>query len=92
MSFRVDVTGTAPGINHSHFTALQVKNALIDRQRDLWGQRSSIDLNEPDLCLHVHLHRGEAILSLDGSGGVCTAGDIEPPWVWHRSKKTSRQD
>ncbi|WP_067327079.1 class I SAM-dependent RNA methyltransferase [Synechococcus sp. MIT S9504] len=69
MSFRVDVTGTAPGLNHSHFTALQVKNALIDRQRDLWGQRSSIDLNEPDLCLHVHLHRGEAILSLDGSGG-----------------------
>ena len=69
MSFRVDVTGTAPGLNHSHFTALQVKNALIDRQRDLWGKRSSIDLDEPDLCLHVHLHRGEASLSLDGSGG-----------------------
>ena len=69
MSFRVDVTGTAPGLNHSHFTALQVKNALIDLQRDLWGRRSSIDLDEPDLCLHVHLHRGEAVLSLDGSGG-----------------------
>ena len=69
MSFRVDVTGTAPGLNHSHFTALQVKNALIDRQRDLWGKRSSIDLDEPDLCLHVHLQRGEASLSLDGSGG-----------------------
>ena len=65
----MDVTGTAPGLNHSHFTALQVKNALIDRQRDLWGKRSSIDLDEPDLCLHVHLHRGEASLSLDGSGG-----------------------
>ena len=69
MTFRVDVTGSAPGLNHSHFTALQVKNALVDAQRDLWGERSSIDLNDPDLSLHLHLGRGEAQLSLDGSGG-----------------------
>ena len=69
MSFRVDVTGTAPGLNHSHFTALQVKNALVDAQRDLWGERSSIDLDDPDLSLHLHLGRGDAQLSLDGSGG-----------------------
>ncbi|WP_226398616.1 THUMP domain-containing protein [Synechococcus sp. MU1650] len=69
MTFRVDVTGTAPGLNHSHFTALQVKNALVDAQRDLWGERSSIDLDDPDLSLHLHLGRGVAQLSLDGSGG-----------------------
>ncbi len=69
MTFRVDVTGTAPGLNHSHFTALQVKNALVDAQRDLWGERSSIDLDDPDLSLHLHLGRGVAELSLDGSGG-----------------------
>lgn len=67
-SFRVDVTGSAPGLNHSHFCALQVKNALVDQQRDLWGKRSSIDLEHPDLALHLHLNRGEALLSLDGSG------------------------
>ena len=69
MTFRVDVTGTAPGLNHSHFTALQVKNALVDAQRDLWGERSSIDLDDPDLSLHLHLGRGVAELGLDGSGG-----------------------
>ena len=69
MTFRVDVTGTAPGLNHSHFTALQVKNALVDTQRDLWGERSSIDLDDPDLSLHLHLGSGVAELSLDGSGG-----------------------
>ncbi len=68
-TFRVDVTGIAPGLNHSHFSALQVKNALVDRQRDLWGKRSSIDLDAPDLAMHLHLARGEAVLSLDGSGG-----------------------
>jgi len=68
-TFRVDVTGTAPGLNHSHYCALQVKNALVDQQRQLWGERSSIDLEQPDLSWHLHLQRGEAVLSLDGSGG-----------------------
>ncbi|MGC6482437.1 MAG: THUMP domain-containing class I SAM-dependent RNA methyltransferase [Synechococcus sp.] len=69
MSFRVDATGSAQGLNHSHYSALQVKNAIVDRQRDLWGERSSIDLNEPDLHLHLHLSRSGAVLSLDGCGG-----------------------
>ena len=69
MTFRVDVTGSTPGLNHSHYSALQVKNALVDQQRDLWGERSSVDLEDPDLSLQVHLGRGDAVLSLDGSGG-----------------------
>ncbi len=68
-TFRVDATGTAPGLNHSHYSALQVKNALVDLQRQQWGARSSVDLDDPDLALHVHLGGGEASLSLDGSGG-----------------------
>ncbi len=69
MSFRVDVTGSGPGLTHSHFTALQVKNAIIDLQRQLWGERSDIDLQDPALCLHLHLNRDCAVLSLDGSAG-----------------------
>lgn len=66
-SFRVEVTGTAPGLNHSHFTALQVKNALVDQQRQRFGERSSIDLDHPGLVLHLHLQGGRAQLSVDGS-------------------------
>ncbi|MCP4972985.1 MAG: class I SAM-dependent RNA methyltransferase [Prochlorococcus sp.] len=69
MSFRVDVTGSTPELSHSHFTALQVKNALVDLQRQFWNQRSDIDLDNPDLCLHLHLNREGAVLSLDGSAG-----------------------
>tara|TARA_Y100001968_G_C19448760_1_gene767058 strand:- start:1244 stop:2380 length:1137 start_codon:yes stop_codon:yes gene_type:complete len=68
-SFRVDVTGSSYGLTHSHFSALQVKNAIIDFQRDSCGQRSNINLKEPDLCIHLHLNRGEAVLSLDSSSG-----------------------
>jgi putative N6-adenine-specific DNA methylase len=71
----VDATGTAPGLNHSHYSALQVKNALVDLQRQQWGARSSVDLDDPDLALHLHLggagsrEGSTATLSLDGSGG-----------------------
>lgn len=68
-SLRVEVSGGTPVLNHSHFTALEVKNALVDLQRQRWGARSSVDRRDPDLVLHLHLHRhGEAVLSLDGAG------------------------
>ncbi len=66
-SFRIDVTGFGSGLSHSHFTALQVKNAIIDLQRSIWGRRSSIDLKTPDICFHLHLAKNEAVLSVDGS-------------------------
>lgn len=68
LSFKVEASGSAPGLSHSHYTALAVKNALVDWQRSHFGQRSSIDLEHPDLALHVHLGGGQASLSLDGSG------------------------
>jgi len=67
-SFRVDASGSAPGLNHSHYSALQVKNALVDWQRQHWGARSSVELDSPDLSLHLHLGGGLASLSADGSG------------------------
>ncbi len=66
-SFRVDVSGTSNVLNHSHFNALQVKNALVDLQMDYWGKRSDINLANPDLCLHLHLNSHQAVLSLDTS-------------------------
>ncbi len=68
LSFRVDASGSLPGLTHSHYSALQVKNALVDWQRQRWGERSSVDLDDPDLSIHVHLGGGQARLSVDGSG------------------------
>ncbi|MFN7901117.1 MAG: class I SAM-dependent RNA methyltransferase [Synechococcaceae cyanobacterium] len=75
-SLRVEASGTTPALSHSHYTALTVKNALVDLQRQRWGARSSVNLDDPDLALHLHLqhdHRtglSEAVLSLDGGGGA----------------------
>jgi putative N6-adenine-specific DNA methylase len=67
-SLRVDATGSAPGLAHSHYSALEVKNALVDLQRQHFGSRSSVDLDAPDRSFHLHLGGGQAVLSLDGSG------------------------
>ena len=42
-------------INHSHFTALTIKNALCDAVRDLRGDRPNVDTIDPDLPLTVVL-------------------------------------
>ncbi len=66
-TFRVDSSGNSFALPHSHFTALTVKNALVDLQRQVWGERSNIDIDSPDICIHVHLNNDEAVLSLDTS-------------------------
>jgi putative N6-adenine-specific DNA methylase len=64
----VDCTGSNQKLNHTHFTALQVKNAIVDQQRSKSGKRSSIDIENPDLLINVHIHQDRCILSLDSSG------------------------
>lgn len=62
-SFRVDVSGVSRELNHTHFTALTVKNALVDLQQSIWGKRSEINLDFPDICIHLHLSSGRGALS-----------------------------
>jgi putative N6-adenine-specific DNA methylase len=64
----VNATGGNQKLNHTHFTALQVKNAIVDQQRRQFGQRSSVDTQNPDLLVNAHIHQNRCILSLDSSG------------------------
>ncbi|MEQ9236148.1 THUMP domain-containing class I SAM-dependent RNA methyltransferase [Coleofasciculus sp. E2-BRE-01] len=64
----VNATGKTKQLNHSHFTALQVKNAIVDQQRNQFGKRSSVNIEKPDLLVNVHIHQNRCILSLDSSG------------------------
>jgi putative N6-adenine-specific DNA methylase len=64
----VNATGGNRQLNHTHFTALQVKNAIVDQQRRQFGERSSIDTENPDLLINVHIYQDRCILSLDSSG------------------------
>ena len=64
----VEFSGHGSGIDNTHFGALKVKDAIVDRLRNAAGQRPSIDKIAPDIRVHLRLDRGEAVLSLDLSG------------------------
>jgi putative N6-adenine-specific DNA methylase len=64
----VNCTGSNRQLNHTHFTALQIKNAIVDRQRDRHGRRSSVDPSDPDLLINAHIYQNTCTLSLDSSG------------------------
>ncbi len=67
-SLAVEFSGNGSGIDNTHFGALKVKDAIVDKLRTATGERPSIDKLNPDLRIHLRLDRGEAILSLDLSG------------------------
>ncbi|MFK8330083.1 bifunctional 23S rRNA (guanine(2069)-N(7))-methyltransferase RlmK/23S rRNA (guanine(2445)-N(2))-methyltransferase RlmL [Pseudomonas sp. BJa5] len=64
----VEFSGHGSGIDNTHFGALKVKDAIVDKLRTRDGERPSVDKLNPDLRVHLRLERGEAILSLDLSG------------------------
>jgi len=66
--FCVDFSGQGAGIENSQFGALKVKDAIVDRFRETTGQRPSIDRQQPDLRIHLHLLRGQATLAIDLAG------------------------
>ena len=64
----VEFSGNGSGIDNTHFGALKVKDAIVDKLRTADGTRPSIDKIDPHLRIHLRLDRGEAVLSLDLSG------------------------
>ncbi|WP_034058151.1 THUMP domain-containing class I SAM-dependent RNA methyltransferase [Lacinutrix jangbogonensis] len=69
---------------HSQYTALKVKDAIVDKFRDETGERPNVDLRFPDLKVNVHIDRSICTISLDTSGeslhkrGYKTATNIAP--------------
>lgn len=66
----VDFTGVRSPITHTRFGALRVKDAVVDRLRDIYGERPSVDLVRPDVRVNVHAREATATVSIDLSGAA----------------------
>ncbi|MCF8304018.1 MAG: RNA methyltransferase [Bacteroidales bacterium] len=53
---------------HSYFLALRSKDAIADRFRDNFRRRPSVDKDNPDVQINIHLTDNHCIVSLDSSG------------------------
>ena len=67
-SFVIDATVHSDGFSHSHFAALKLKDAIVDRFRGKTGKRPSIDKVRPDLRLNLHISGEKVTISVDASG------------------------
>jgi putative N6-adenine-specific DNA methylase len=80
----IDSTLTSDLFTHSLYISQKVKDAIVDKFRDLQGLRPSVDTQSPDLRINIHIHEQECHVSLDSSGdslhhrGYRTATNIAP--------------
>lgn len=65
----VECTAVSSVAMHTHYATLKTKDAIVDRLRDLFGERPSVDVEQPDLRINLHLRNDQARISLDLSGG-----------------------
>lgn len=83
-TFAVTATLQTELFSHSQFVALRAKDAIVDAFRDATGKRPNVDVQHPDVSIHIHVQRNEVIVSLDSSGeslhqrGYRTATNLAP--------------
>lgn len=67
-TFIIDSTVHSDYFTHSHYAALKVKDALVDRFQEKMGKRPSVDKDNPDIWFNLHISHDKVTLSLDSSG------------------------
>ena len=69
---------------HSQYASQKAKDGLVDRFRDEFQARPSVEMNRPDLRINLHIQYDQCTISLDSSGaslhhrGYRTATNIAP--------------
>lgn len=67
-TFAIDAVTSGNYFTHSQYAALKVKDAIADEFREHFGARPSVDVENPDLRINVHIENEKVTLSFDSSG------------------------
>jgi putative N6-adenine-specific DNA methylase len=67
-TLRVDVTAVRSPLASLEFAMLRVKDGIVDRMRDVAGERPSIDRTQPDVRVFAFLDEATVTLYVDLSG------------------------
>jgi putative N6-adenine-specific DNA methylase len=68
-TFAIFASAQNSNINHSKFASLKLKDAIVDRFRNLTGKRPNVDTKNPDIWFNLHIENNKATISIDTSGG-----------------------
>lgn len=67
-TFAIDAVTSGNYFTHSQYAALKVKDAIADEFREHFGARPSVDVEDPDLRINVHIENEKVTVSFDSSG------------------------
>lgn len=67
-SLRVDAKIKQSKLDHSQFVEQRVKDAVVDQFQAKFGVRPTVDKDEPDLRIGIHLFQDRVTLQVDSSG------------------------
>lgn len=67
-TFAINTTLNQSNLDHSLYVSLKAKDAIVDQFRDETGDRPNVDLEHPDLRIHMHIYENRCTLSFDSSG------------------------
>ncbi len=64
----IDANGVNAGLRNTQFTAVRVKDAIVDRFTQKFGRRPSVNTSDPDVRINVVVRNDRATISIDLSG------------------------
>lgn len=80
----IETTLNGDFFTHSQFASQKAKDAIVDQFREKYDRRPSVDLENPDLRINLHINERQCTVSLDSSGtslgkrGYRTAQSLAP--------------
>jgi putative N6-adenine-specific DNA methylase len=83
-TFAIDATVNSENFTHALYVSQKTKDAIVDKFRDLEGDRPNVDIKHPDLRINIHIQKDQCNVALDSSGaslhhrGYRTATNIAP--------------
>ncbi len=67
-TFAIDTTMHSEVFNNSMFVSQRAKDAIVDKFRAVKRQRPSVNTNDPDVRINIHIYKNSCTVSLDSSG------------------------
>lgn len=67
-TFAVQPTVFSDLFRNTMFASLRLKDAIVDRFRQVENRRPSVDTKNPDVVINLHISGNDCIVSLDSSG------------------------
>lgn len=67
-TFAIDSVVNDSSFTHSHFVSQKVKDAIADRFRSINGTRPTVNIENPDIRINIHIYKDQCDVSLDSSG------------------------